>query len=48
MAPAWFILTLLLCNLGAAIAFAAHRDWPWCVVYSGASLIQAGCWWMTR
>ena len=48
IAPAWFILTLLACNLGAALAFAWQREWPWVLIYAGAATIQSGCWWLTR
>ena len=47
-APSWFIALLLLCNLGATVAFAAQRDWPWALIYAGAAMIQAGSWMLTR
>lgn len=43
MTPAWFILALLLLNLGAASAFALERNLPWAMIYVGAAIIQAGC-----
>lgn len=48
IAPAWFILMLLICNLGAAVTFAWQREWPWAVIYGSAAGIQLGCWWLTR
>ena len=40
--PASFILTLLLLNLGAALAFAWQREWPFAIIYLGAAVIQTG------
>lgn len=48
MTPRWFILTLLVLNLGASLAFAGQREWAWSLIYAGAAVIQAGCAWMTR
>ena len=42
IAPVWFILTLLVCNLGAAVAFAWQREWPLAMIYLGAAIIQTG------
>ena len=41
MTPAWFILTVLVCNVGAALVFAWQREWPWALIYAGAATIQA-------
>jgi len=43
-----FILVLLTLNASAAVAFATKRNWPWALIYGGATLIQAGSLWATR
>ena len=48
MTPTWFIGTLLALNLAASVSFAFLRNWPWCLIYGGAAVIQAGCWWASR
>jgi len=48
MSPAWFLLILLLLDLGATFAFAGQRDWPCVLIYGGAALIQAGSLWLIR
>ena len=42
MTPIWFILALLLLNLGASLAFAWQREWSFCLIYFGATIIQTG------
>ena len=43
MAPTWFMLALLVLNLGAAAAFLTQRNGPWTLIYLGAGMIQLGC-----
>ena len=45
--PLWFLLTLLVLNLGASVSFAWQQNYPLAVIYLGAALIQTGTvWWM--
>ena len=48
MTPALFLWTLLLLNLGASVAFGMQNNPPWCTIYLGAAIIQAGCLWASR
>lgn len=48
MTPAWFILSLLLLNLGACLSFLTRANYPWALIYGGAALIQAGCLWLVK
>jgi hypothetical protein len=43
MAPSWFILALLLLNLGAAVSFWLQGNLAWALIYCGAMQIQVGC-----
>ncbi len=42
MPPLAFVLTLLVLNLGASLAFATQRNWPFMLIYLGAAVIQTG------
>ena len=42
MPPLAFVLTLLVLNLGASLAFAWQRDYPLAIIYLGAAIVQTG------
>lgn len=43
-----FIVGLLLMNLGASFWFFGKGEYPWALIYFGASLIQTGCLWVSK
>ncbi|GEM_PF-4354304 len=48
MTPAWFLLALLVLNLGACAVFLMRAQLAWALIYFGAALIQTGCIWASR
>ena len=46
MPPGWFIAVLLLMNLLAYVSFVGREQWPWAMIYAGATMIQVGSLWL--